>query len=637
VFKNVRTEKGKLKMGIQTDTAFAQPGSTEPRGAAAAAASNRTQGWSFMSSPGLAGISRRATSEALTKAHDAFFKQLTDSPIPDRYAVTLLKVDNTKQSDLRLSAIIPTIQHKGVDNVVAYHTVLLEGSSDSIPSRSETINGKPVTIRRYAADVYNDRYKQAVRDYVASMNPGCRVIDCSGCVLPNGFNFEDKDAVRDLVINAVLPAVSELNQLAPDYVEVNLALLERDCSLQAAVAFNETTRTDYAGLPVRNDISITLQAVSNERVDGAELNNPERSVTLARIGGFIDMIWAPEQDTVTNYAQINPMQNRKFAARMVLTSLENQQGYSIENQLLALAAALTLGEGTNWYPAFSPRITGGGNKTLNAKIDTRDIGALNIEANVFDTTGQGGYGQAIDTKASSFSPQDQGRFIGLAIRPGLTFSIDVSDCGADTWYNEVFSAAVKGDPGAINAILEAANTLTNGAFARHYGNGGSPLLNDDDRVLMGYFIGADGQKHDIREVDHLFVLNYLGAKDPTAAQAWSDTITRTDFPLALRLEDRERQLQEIIGSQITFTQQARRGTFTRPFLEAFAKGIAESGVLIKPVNPAMHGDYINARGSASNLINQAALGTGSLGYFSQGYAGNTPTHTYRSNVNSRWS
>ena len=621
-------------MAIHSDeNNFAAPGTSAPKAAAAAHPQTQNQTWSFFGNNALGGISRRATSEVLTKAHEAFVKQLTDQPLDARFGVELLKVDNTKTTDLRLSALIPTIKINGVDNVVAYHTVLLEGSADPIPSRTENINGAPIVVRRYASDVYSQRYSQAVRDHVSSMNPGYEVVDCSATVLPRGFNFEDKDAVRAFVQNAVLPAVSELAQRAPGYVEMNLGGLERDCSLQAAVAFNEQTRTDYSGLPVRNDITVTLQVVSNERQDANELNNQERSMTVAQVGGFIDFVWAPENETGNTYGQYNPAQNRKFAARFVATSLENLQGYSIENQLLALAPALTLGEGTNWYPAFSPRLLNGAAKNA---VNPRDIGALNIEANVLDTTGSGGYGQAFDTTAASFTHQELGRFIHMANRPGLLFSVDVSACGSDTWYNEVLSAAAQGNPGAAHAILDAANVLTNGNFSQFYGNAGSPVLQNDERVLLGYYIGTDGQKHDIREIDHLAVLNYIGTKDPAAGANWSDTITRTEYPIIKRLEYRERMIQEIVGSEVVFTQQAQRVTFTKAFLEAFGKGLSATGVMIKSVNPAMQGDYLNNRGSAAGWISQAALGTTGMGYFTQGFSGQQPVQHARYNNASRW-
>ena len=621
-------------MAIQEET-FAAPGTSAPRATSAPSQQGGapTKAWSFFSSNNLGGMSRRPTSEVLTKAHDVIVKQLTDNPIDNRFTIELLKVDNTKSTELRLSSVVATVKINSVDNLIAYHTVLLEGSSDPIPSRTESINGAPVVVRRFASDVYSQTYSQAVRDLVTSMNPGFEVVDCSATVLPSSFNFEDKDAVRAFVQNAILPSVSELAQRAPGYVEINLASLERDCSLQAAVAFNEQTRTDYSGLPVRNDISVTLQAVSTTRQDANELNNQERSLTLAQVGGFIDFVWAPENESVTTYGQYNPAQNRKFAARFVATSLENLQGYSIENQLLALAPALTLGEGTNWYPAFSPRLLNGGLKT---SVNPRDIGALNIEANVLDTTGAGGYGAVIDTTAASFTHQELGRFIHMAIRPGLLFSVDVSACGSDTWYNEVLSAAAGGNPGAAHAILEAANVLTNGNFAQIYGNSGCPVLQNDERIMLGYYVGTDGQRHDIREIDHLAVLNYIGTKDPAAAQNWGDTYTREDYPISKRIEYRERMVQEIIGSEVVFTQHAQRVTFTKVFLEAFGKALAATGVVIKSVNPAMQGDYINNRGTAAGWISQAALGTGNLGYFTQGFGGQQPVQHQRFNNSSRW-
>ena len=154
-------------MAIHSDeNNFAAPGTSAPKAAAAAHPQTQNQTWSFFGNNALGGISRRATSEVLTKAHEAFVKQLTDQPLDARFGVELLKVDNTKTTDLRLSALIPTIKINGVDNVVAYHTVLLEGSADPIPSRTENINGAPIVVRRYASDVYSQRYSQSLHQSI---------------------------------------------------------------------------------------------------------------------------------------------------------------------------------------------------------------------------------------------------------------------------------------------------------------------------------------------------------------------------------------------------------------------------------------------------------------------------------------
>lgn len=573
------------------------------------------KGWGFLSMGPLGGISRTPASEALTKARAVMADVLSKAAVDSKYKMHLLAIDNTTEIQLRLSSVVLVVVNEQ-DRKLGYHTVLLEASSDPMPPRVDNFQGQQITIDRFSSDVYDGRYSAAVAKLVTGAFAGFTAADCSAVVCPRNFNWDDKDGVRQFVNNALLPSISELEARSDNYQDIDLSAWNRDASLQAQVSFNEPTRTDYTGLPVRNDVVITLAAASNVAKDASTLNNQDRSVIVSQVGGFIDLLWAPAQDPMQQYGVVNPLTNQKFAARMVMTGMENHQRMGITAQLLSLASAFVLGEGNQWYPYYTPApmVKDG------RKVDTRDIGAINIEANI--SNDPSGYGLKIDTKSMNFNQLELGKLIQMTIRQGMNFSLDVSACGADTWYNEVFAAAASGNQGAMKAIYDAANRLTGGEFGRLMPSGHAPVLINDERILMGYYTGQDGTRRDIRDIDYLAVLNLMGEKDRGAAQAWSDTFTRLDYPIYKRLDARKRMISDLVGGDVHFTQTAQRVTFEGAFVGALSKAIQSVGVSIKAINPALTGEYVNNRGVA-DWISQSNVIGGGAGLFNSGFGGQT--------------
>ena len=618
-------------MSVQTNESakaqFAQPGTAQAGVRDQSIGQPATEKrWGFFGMGSVGGISRQPTSEVLTKAATAMQETVTKITLDSSYEVNLMKVDNTKETALRLSSIVVVVTNPSMGEL-AYHVVLLESSASAIPPKMETINGSQVQIDRFAADVYDDAYRRAVADMVSRAFPGYKTRECSANVCPSIFNWADVEAVRQFVNNAVLPCVAELEQRSSNFVDLDFSKFANDAKLQAEISFNQGTLTDYNGLPVRNDVVINLSAISAEMKEAGTLNNQDRSVPVARVGGFIDLMWAPMEAQANPYGQPNPNRSQKYGARFVMTNLENTMRMTVSSQLLALAAAMCLGEGNAWFPNFKPRPEGFGGQ----RIDPRDIGAINIEANVFNDAS--GFGPKIDTKSATFTQQNLGSLLISALRPGLMFALDVSTCGSDTWYNEVFSVAASGHAGANNAIVEAANVLTGGALRARYA-GNTPVVVNDERILMGFWIGADGVRHDIREIDYLAILNLVGEKDKGAAQAWSDTFIRDEYNIYKRLDARKKMIADVIGSDVHFTQVAQRVTWTNEFLTAFGQACQDIKLSIRTINNSLQGEYVSNRGNGSNLMSQANM-TQVSQIFHNGYGGNAAANAHR-HVNSRW-
>ncbi len=515
------------------------------------------------------GVTRNQTSEALTKTVKALEEVYKNVPLPTGLSVSIVPIDRGVEKSIYLSAVAVCLSASR--GQVFYHTMLLEGSNDPLPAKIETINGNQVQIDRLTSDVADGDYARVVHEALLKRFGDVDLIPCSMQRISRSFNLEDKQALHMLAMNALLPNTTELEIRAPGFPDLDITKASRAEKLNVQMTFNQNDKTDYAGEPVRDTISIKIVASQNQTNNQNKINSAERSVNISELGGFIDLVWAPVGQQ-NNYVPVQGPQP-KFAARFVMTSLEAQHRITIPAQLLALSSALVLREGTNWYSYFKPSSTILGKK----QKDLRDIGAINYEANVLNENKQ--YGTIIDTKAASFTDQDLGKLLTSAVRPGLIYSVDVSECGADTWYNEWFLAASVGNPEAQQAIIRGANTLTGGHFAKHFPQSAQPVYVSDDRIHLGYYTNADGQKRDIREIDYLAVMNALGDKDPAAGLDWSQTFLNLNIPIYQRLDARRKMITELVrGGDVTFTGFARRVTFTSEFLNALAMGAREAGL-----------------------------------------------------------
>ncbi len=594
------------------------PGSFAAAGSAApaqqqAAAPMRSAGFSLLNMGNVGGLVRSSTSEALAKGFTAVEQAIKESRISAAYKVHGVQVDNEADRRLLLASIVLAIRHEA-SGFVAHHTLLLEASADPIPSKVEVINQTQVTIDRFAAQAYDAKYSEAVEATIQAAFPGQTILNTGATVVPRIFDWTDREATRELVQNAMMAAVTYLEARQPGFIDMDMSQITNDSNMQVQLSFDNPEITDYTGLPVRADINVVCSAVANQRVESGSLNGQTEAVPVSRVTGYIDLTYFPNQNPMQGYGQPVIGASRIYQPRLVLTKMEHMLRLTPAAQLFALATASVLGEGTNFYRAFKPKQKFSTEKGQKDFIDPHDIGAVNIEANL--EKNPSGVGVKTDTRAASFDDRQLGILIQATMHPGLAISVDVNDCGADTWFNRPLAAASTGDPAANAELLRAANTLTGGHFARLYGNSNfNAVLVTDERVLMGYYVGPDGRRTDVREIDYLAVMNLLGTTNPQAIVDWSETIEMIQTSQALRLQGRRTIIRNLC-EQLTFTQIATRVTMNPEFMKMLVQALKECGVGLKLVNNGMSADYLSQR--AGGLLGQAAMGYGPSGLFNQG-------------------
>ncbi|MNU19666.1 hypothetical protein D3C71_78990 [compost metagenome] len=550
-------------------------------------------GGSFMRTP----MGRSAASEDLTRLQKAMTEQY--EVLDKSYEYTLIGLDVTNTTTVPVTVLIVAVRDRATPaHGVAFHGLLLESSIDQPAPRFEQVGGQNIEILRTVGDFNRPALTKVIEEAVAREFPGVRQFNADCEVVPRTFRLEDKDSIFGLASNAAFACATELETHRPDFVDMNLANASKDETLSVRPAFVPQQIPNVVGQPMRSDISIDLVVTQNSQ----DRDTMDRQGIVSRAGGFLDLVWAPEQPQANQFTpfQAGPVSYQRYVTRFVATHLMMQQASTLPMQLLSLITLLALNEGNSWIQGFRPTSFGHGNQ---GDIDWNDIGAIGIEVNMDPAAAGQPYGKRINTQGDSFTPANLAQLATATIKPGLIFSLDVEECGPSTWYNGVFAAAAAGNPQANELILNAANYLTNGQLAKYVPQGTRLCTDDNNRIHLGTYQDAHGVERDLRDLGYLQVLNLTGDKDPTIIRDWSDTFNRVDYPLEQRLAARKRIIQGLLPSA-KFTGFARRVTFLSEPLNGIARAAMENGLNLRAVTPYtdMH-SFERATASIGGVLN----------------------------------
>lgn len=542
-------------------------------------------------------IPKTVYNEYYTKVKDGLFEiyKHTNKDVE----ISLMDLDNINNPGLAYSSIVVICRYTTHKNKLAYHILTLEATGEKIQPAYENMNGIQIEVLRFACNAIDEVLRNKAEEKVRKNFPNVDLYYAEGTVVPPEFNPEDKLKMHKLALNAGLACTTELNVQNVSFTDLNLQQLPKDNSLFINVDFNRQQVEDSVGNTMRSDVTVNFGTRKQQVANSRSVNTGDRDNNIALASGFIDLLWAPinPQSLFNPYVAQQPQQTQKYAARLVVTNLVTNFGYTPAMVLLALATAVSVRDNNTWINTFRPSPIDGGS------IDLRDVGALNIESNLENDPS--GFGKRIDTKSESFQLSDLGQLISALVRPGLVISLDCPEAGPQSWYLSMFAAAARGSEAASNVILAAANQLTNQRFNQYFNKGQMIFADVCNTIHLGYWIDRKGQKRDLRDIDTLAVCNIAGERNPELIRGYSDTFLRKDIPAVKRLADRKRIIQALTNESAVFTGYAERVTFNSSFVNALVQGIAETGVSVRTNAQVL--DDINAQRGYAEFINDAIL------------------------------
>ena len=625
-------------MALHTDTQTSNPSSAAPSPTDQGGHPQQRQAYSFFGAGRtVMPVTRQTGSEVLGLAYEKL-RKIYEAPSStrDQFKLQVHLLDATKETavaQLAYSAVIVAAGNKAESSFVSYHLVILEASGKPLENiTSSNTNGVNITIERPATAAYNATYLKAAEEVMKRLYPGRRLNSVSAEMVPKGFNWEDTEAVKNLATNAEMPVLNSTRMQEPDFVEINFRKDTLDANFKAEISLNQPTHSDYLGLPVHSPVVIRLSAQAgkgenNNKNNNLDANSQSASRPISTIGGFMDVQWAGMQAGGgvafgrDNFATAST--SRVFGARFVITAMENEEQTNTAGQVLSMCTAQAFLEAFTWLNYFRNR------NLPKDKKDYREIGALNIEANVAGDAG--GVGNIIDTSSANFNDAKLFELASKVFHPNTSLAVDVSDCGADTWMNEIFAAAANKNADAQLGILKATSRLTNGALQKFYTDTSSPVILQNERVLMGHFRNDDGTRSDLREIDYLWVANRMGKAGVKELQAWSQTYN-PNWDAARSLAMRREMIRNLV-SDVVFTGEAQRVTIKAKFLQAAIAALGEQGFTARPSLPGGI-DVTNNR--ESNISQDALLSEQSSGLFTRSFDDRGGAYGGRQYGNRNW-
>lgn len=559
------------------------------------------------------GVGRRrpaADLQAMTEAFTEELKSFTNaSVLPEAQNFRLLMIDRNrlgKKVDV-LAAILPVVLN-GVTNV-AIHTLLIEDLADSYDPVTWQVGSKQMRYTTVVGDVYREDLWATIVEIVAA-DSGHKIVpfDAGHQTINAEADVKDKDMIHSLAFFAseALTRTASAAILKTTIDVVSLSDLGDSVQAAASIDFRSVDSHSACGLPVRSDFAVKLRYSEPKNNGESAVQRAfdlDQSIPLGGSEGYVDLSYVAPEPAALGQAQAT----QYYVSRVVLTRLDtDQEIITPELQLLSLLGATLIGRNINYARTWSPEFRGLHSDQMH------DIGAIGYEIPGPDGNPIG----RVDTQSSQFDNQALARLVMMAIRPQPLISIDIEESGELSWLNRTLLDAAEGSPSANTSIVNSLDNLTNGNFSRRW-NGSQLLVDDNNRIHLGYFMDNSNLRRDIRHLDYLAVLGRYGADDLAMIEQWQKTYDDVDTDAEIRLAEREDMIRKILGPTVRITGYARRATFLPDVLDCALEAAADAGLRIRPENTLIGFGQSTSRGRP-DLTQLAFHGTGGRGVFTYG-------------------
>lgn len=530
----------------------------------------------------------------------------------DFYQLHLL--DNTNLGiPLPLIAMVMTQEHNGQKHAGVF-TFVVAGGGNKLSNRFLSYGqNQQVEIDVVPGDVINEDMWNVVKSYLGEQYGSDVNFHNSGAaVLPREMSPDDAGEIARAVYNASQALYTVLeNQVTGGEEPFNLAMI-KGLTLQASVDLNPAPVHALGGLPVRNDIGVSLNYLT--RVTGLA-GGGDVVEGLTRVAGYIDLEYVgpaqPQQAQMGYNPYMQAVPTQQFIPRYVITDLDTRiNAITPETVLLGLITAGMVGQHLTWVRQFEPRMG-----LKKGEEDLRDIGALGYVVNFGSPDSKP---EKVPTHGA-FSQQDLFNLVTFAVYDRMIVSMDIEETGTLAWLHQAFIAAANGSQAAYDLIVNASDNLTNGHFKTLWKNG--PIVRDDaNRVHLGYYIDKkDGERHDLREIDRLAILNLFGGRDPDVVATWDRSWLDMNVPLDIRTEMRAKILKNMLAG-VEITGFARRVSFTEDFIVTLTTAAAQAGLVIQQTNMlmVMQSGVTRPVYDANGVALQGGMGYNGGGVFTMG-------------------
>lgn len=469
---------------------------------------------------------------------------------------------------LNYSGIIIT---ETLDNVTAAHVLMIEKTGDYPDAIVEYHGQQKYELLRTPADALDRTYVEAVINQVRDTLGVTEVVLADGTLVPNEFDVGNEFQVDELLGNTFNSVHAEIMMHVHGYKGLNITeLIQSNPNgkflINTYYNGSDEQYYDQTGMPVRQDICVSLKYKTNQGNRGRSVNQGEDTHELVRTYGYMDFEWAGTSPGFNNFGQPN---TQVFVPNFVITHIEASQAPTPDMIMLAVNSVIALKEDMSWMQSFKSTTVKKG------EIDFNDIGALNIEGNTEMSPTR--FGKLYDTKSKDFTPMELNTYTQMLVRPGMSISMDLPKAGPETWYTSFLKAIrLDGSESAYRRLMDSVTTLTNGKFVNSSPVIFSPTTN---KIHGGFFKGKNGLE-DIRKISsYLSMANFVAAtgKNPESLAHYTNTLYSNSIQTENRAMERLQMIQEIANGTAVVKQFYDRVTFNGDFIGTVSGALGAAG------------------------------------------------------------
>lgn len=437
----------------------------------------------------------------------------------------------------------------------ATYEYIISASAEPRAPKIYKENNREVEIPVVPGDIYNAELVAKIRELMQPRLTGRELTDVGACVLPADFDYESVDAVRKVVHTGVSAIADFLRGVAGQDEYFNAADYA-SASFRGRLVFNGGDVNDALGQPLRTNFRLTLT--------GSEQNNRseilQSDTQLASSSGFINLRYVGQQQMPGPMGHPVLTSQRMIPVVNVTSTVVEQDVLSPELHLVALAMNCILGRNEAWRHVFRP-----------TKGDDFSAILANLDGLSTDVE------QPIKSKDASF---DLNMFLNTFVFPTPVYRMDIEECGAQTWLNEMIREACRGNGEAYNMVIATANRMTNNAFSSLFAAGEPIGMLENDRTILGVYRDRNGRKRDLREIDKL-ALDNMNPDDPTVGIEYERTLDGNYASMPIRIAERVALLRRQLADQLTITGFATPVILNPKFLMALFLGMEKAGLQVR--------------------------------------------------------
>jgi hypothetical protein len=539
------------------------------------------------------GRSMRQTpaSQSTKEFEKVFSKLLADTIQPtagDPITFHANSIDSQDSQDVAISCtlIIGAFEATG-KKYASVFTLLLDGSMDSYPSReirdAPPVNGRFPELQMTAGDYADDPLWNAIVAKLTNVYGGeYEFLKAGNATIPRFVNVAKIEEWQNTIYSTLFVAVGAIETMAErDFAigagPLTIHAITNRATNQIVMDLNDTPDHGATGLPIRNDVSMTLRATVRVGVPGV----PDKVIDIVKTSMFVNLLYQVPPPPSPNQRP----DTRRFVPQIVLTHLASKTSLMTpETQVLSLAMAPLLDYNDQYLAPFTASAT--------ANRPMRDFGAVGLEVNLSGDDNGAPVGKEDLTKLSTAEFFQLAR---MSLFDEVRVALAIDESGPLTWLNSMFLGAANQTSGPeYDAIIQACNNLTGDIFGQIW-NGGPITVSNGTRYHVGYYLDDNNEQRDLLDIDYLWMLNRCGAKNLETVYDFSDTYFDNNHP-DVQLINRWAIIQRLVRSA-TLVGYGQIVEANPDFLVTLIQAIKSAGLPLRANNSLV--DFQNARGRAS--------------------------------------